>query len=53
MGVTMSHRFDQDKATLRHAWLIEQFLDWREGGPPMATNVEDNRLFTIEGVAVV
>jgi predicted dehydrogenase len=25
-----------------HAWLIEQFLDWREGGPPMATNVEDN-----------
>jgi predicted dehydrogenase len=25
-----------------HAWLIEQFVDWLDGGPPMATNVRDN-----------
>jgi len=25
-----------------HAWLIEQFVDWLDGGPPMATNVQDN-----------
>jgi predicted dehydrogenase len=25
-----------------HEWLIEQFVDWLDGGPPMATNVEDN-----------
>jgi predicted dehydrogenase len=25
-----------------HAWLIEQFVDWLDGGQPMATNVEAN-----------
>jgi predicted dehydrogenase len=25
-----------------HAWLIEQFVDWLDGGPPMATNVQAN-----------
>jgi predicted dehydrogenase len=25
-----------------HEWLIEQFVDWLDGGPPMATNVEAN-----------
>jgi len=25
-----------------HAWLIEQFVDWLDGGPAMATNVRDN-----------
>jgi predicted dehydrogenase len=25
-----------------HAWLIDQFVDWLDGGPPMATNVEHN-----------
>jgi predicted dehydrogenase len=25
-----------------HAWLIEQFVDWLDGGRPMATNVQDN-----------
>jgi predicted dehydrogenase len=25
-----------------NAWLVEQFLDWLDGGEPMATNVADN-----------
>jgi len=25
-----------------HGWLIEQFVDWLDGGPSMATNVEAN-----------
>jgi predicted dehydrogenase len=25
-----------------HAWLIEHFVDWLDGGEPMETNVEDN-----------
>jgi predicted dehydrogenase len=25
-----------------HAWLLEQFVDWLDGGPAMATNVQDN-----------
>jgi len=25
-----------------HGWLIEQFVDWLDGGPPMETNVEAN-----------
>jgi hypothetical protein len=25
-----------------HAWLVDQFVDWLDGDPPMATNVEDN-----------
>lgn len=25
-----------------HAWLIDQFVDWLDGGQPMATNVEAN-----------
>jgi predicted dehydrogenase len=25
-----------------HAWLIDQFLQWLDGGPPMATRVGDN-----------
>jgi predicted dehydrogenase len=25
-----------------HAWLLDQFVDWLDGGQPMATNVEAN-----------
>ncbi|WNR42946.1 Gfo/Idh/MocA family protein [Paenibacillus roseipurpureus] len=32
-----------------HAWLIEQFVEWLDGGPPMATNVEDN----LQSVALI
>ena len=31
---------EQDKWDI--AWLIEQFVDWLDGGDPMATNVADN-----------
>jgi len=31
-----------EQPTWRNPWLAEQFLDWREGGPPMETRVEDN-----------
>lgn len=32
-----------------HAWLIEQFVRWLDGGEPMATNVEDN----LQSVALI
>ena len=32
-----------------HAWLIEQFLDWLDGGEPMATNVDAN----LQSVALI
>jgi predicted dehydrogenase len=32
-----------------NAWLIEQFVHWLDGGPPMATNVEAN----LQSVALV
>ena len=32
-----------------HGWLVEQFLDWLDGGEPMATNVEDN----LQSVALI
>ena len=32
-----------------HAWLVEQFLRWLDGGEPMATNVEDN----LQSVALI
>nr|WP_227778095.1 Gfo/Idh/MocA family oxidoreductase [Haladaptatus pallidirubidus] len=28
--------------TWSHLWLIEQFIEWIEGGEPMVTNVQDN-----------
>lgn len=31
---------EQDKWS--NTWLIEQFVQWLDGGPPMETNVEDN-----------
>ena len=33
----------------RNEWLIAQFLDWLDGGPPMETNVEAN----IQSVALI
>ena len=33
----------------KDAWLLEQFLDWLDGGPPMATNVEAN----LQSVALI
>ena len=30
-------------------WLLDQFLDWLDGGPPMATNVEAN----LQSVALI
>ena len=30
-------------------WLLEQFLDWLDGGPPMATNIEAN----LQSVALI
>ncbi|MBM4437510.1 MAG: Gfo/Idh/MocA family oxidoreductase, partial [Actinobacteria bacterium] len=32
-----------------NAWLVEQFVRWLDGGPPMATNVEDN----LQSVALI
>jgi predicted dehydrogenase len=32
-----------------HGWLVEQFLDWLDGGEPMPTNVEDN----LQSVALI
>jgi predicted dehydrogenase len=32
-----------------HGWLMEQFLDWLDGGEPMPTNVEDN----LQSVALI
>jgi predicted dehydrogenase len=32
-----------------HWWLMEQFLDWLDGGEPMPTNVEDN----LQSVALI
>ena len=31
-----------ERAHWAHRWLTEQFIDWLDGGPEMATNVEDN-----------
>lgn len=38
---------EQEKWT--HTWLIEQFVDWLDGGTEMETNVEDN----LQSVAMV
>jgi predicted dehydrogenase len=32
-----------------NAWLVEQFVDWLDGGAPMETNVEDN----LQSVALI
>jgi predicted dehydrogenase len=32
-----------------HLWLVEQFIDWLDGGDPMPTNVEDN----LQSVALI
>lgn len=31
-----------EQARWSDQWLVDQFLDWLDGGPEMATNVEDN-----------
>jgi len=31
-----------ERPTWMNEWLIEQFLDWREGGAPMETSIDDN-----------
>lgn len=33
----------------KDTWIIDQFLDWLDGGPPMATNIEAN----LQSVAMV
>ena len=33
----------------KDTWLLDQFLDWLDGGPPMATNVEAN----LQSVALI
>ncbi len=38
-----------EQKSWRNTWLIEQFVDWLDGGEPMATNVEDN----LQSVALV
>lgn len=38
-----------EQSKWRNEWLIAQFLDWLDGGPPMATNVEDN----LQSVALI
>ena len=37
------------QAKWRNEWLIAQFLDWMDGGPPMETNVEAN----LQSVALI
>lgn len=32
-----------------NTWLVAQFLDWLDGGPPMETNIEDN----LQSVALI
>ncbi len=32
-----------------NAWLVEQFVQWLDGGPPMATNIADN----LQSVALI
>ena len=38
-----------EQSKWRNEWLIAQFLDWLDGGPPMATNVEAN----LQSVALI
>ncbi|MDE2127153.1 MAG: Gfo/Idh/MocA family oxidoreductase [Armatimonadetes bacterium] len=38
-----------DQAKWANAWLVEQFVEWLDGGPPMETNVEAN----LQSVALV
>ncbi len=38
-----------EQSKWRNEWLIAQFLDWLDGGPPTATNVEDN----LQSVALI
>ncbi|MHC4788714.1 MAG: Gfo/Idh/MocA family protein, partial [Planctomycetota bacterium] len=39
----------RDRAKWSHAWLVEKFVRWLDGGPPMETNVEDN----LQSVALI
>jgi len=39
----------RDQPKWANAWLVEQFCDWLEGGPPMATEVQAN----LQSVAMV
>jgi hypothetical protein len=32
-----------------HVWLVDQFVNWLDGGEPMSTNVEDN----LQSVALI
>jgi len=38
-----------DRPKWQNTWLLEQFVQWRDGGDPMATNVADN----LQSVAMV
>jgi predicted dehydrogenase len=38
-----------EQAKWANTWLIEQFVQWLDGGPPMETNVEDN----LQSVALI
>ena len=38
-----------DRETWMNTWLVEQFVEWLDGGEPMPTNVEDN----LQSVAMV
>lgn len=38
-----------DRPRWSHGWLVEQFLDWLDGGDPMPTNVDDN----LQSVALI
>ena len=38
-----------DQPKWANTWLIEKFVRWLDGGPPMETNVEDN----LQSVALI
>jgi hypothetical protein len=39
----------QERDGWAHRWLVQQFVAWLDGGPAMATNVEDN----LQSVALI
>ena len=38
-----------ERSKWKNTWLIEQFVNWLDGGEPMETNVEDN----LQSVALI
>ena len=38
-----------EQAKWMNTWLVEQFVQWLDGGPPMETNIEDN----LQSVALI